>query len=150
MGLVKKKPAKGSIKNRKRKGRGNASGMGGECGRGHKGQKSRSGYSRLMGFEGGQVPLYKRIPKRRGAKNRVINKILYVVLNLGKIDAFFNEGDSVDLEAMKSRGLIGKNEKVKILGEGELTKKITIKAHKISKSAKEKIDNSKSVYEEIK
>ena len=98
------KPNKLAIKKRKRKGRGNASGLGGECGRGHKGQKSRSGYKSRPGFEGGQMPLYKRIPKKRGIQR--VNKLEYQAINLSTLEKVFSEGDTVTPEALYEKGLI--------------------------------------------
>ena len=135
------KPIQGSVKSRKRKGRGNASGCGGESGRGHKGQKSRSGYSAKAGFEGGQNPLYRRIPKKRGISNRF--KREYNVINLNQLDSVFAEGETVDESTLREKRLIRKDRPIKLLGNGEITKKLTIKCHAISKKAQEKIESSK-------
>ena len=132
------KPAKGAVRKRKRKGRGNASGLGGECGRGHKGQKSRSGYKSRPGFEGGQTPLYRRIPKKPGMKN--IFKVDYVSINLAVLDSFFNDGDVVNPETLLEKGIIKSNEVYKILGSGDLNSKVSsITTYKISKSASDKL-----------
>ena len=139
------KPAKGSTSKRKRVGRGNASGFGGECGRGHKGQKSRSGFSRKPGFEGGQNPLYKRIPKKRGFTN--IFKVAYDVINLSDLEQFFNDADEVSLDLIYEKGLAKKGAPVKILGNGQLSKKLKLTAHAVSKSAEAKIAESGSVLE---
>lgn len=139
-------PAKGSTKNRTRLGRGNASGHGGECGRGHKGQKSRSGYSRKAGFEGGQNPLYRRIPKNKGFKNFKF-KVTYAPINLSIIESQFNDDETVDIDSLVEKGIIQENELIKILGNGELKKKLTIKAHKASKSAVEKINKAGATLE---
>jgi large subunit ribosomal protein L15 len=139
-------PATGSTKNRTRLGRGNASGHGGECGRGHKGQKSRSGYSRKAGFEGGQNPLYKRIPKNKGFKNFLF-KIGYAAVNLSVLNELFNEGDTVDVDSLADKGVVQDNERIKILATGELTKKLHIKAHKASKSAEEKLKKAGATLE---
>ena len=149
MGRTELKPAKGSITTRKRKGRGNASGLGGECGRGHKGQKSRSGHSNVTGFEGGQMPLYRRIPKRRGHGNKVPNKTIYKAINLNIIDELFKEGQTVDPKTLHQKGLIKKTDKIKILGTGELTKKLTVKAHKLSKKAEDKLNKAQAIFESI-
>ena len=134
------KPEVGSIKKRTRKGRGNASGFGGECGRGHKGQKSRSGYKSRPGFEGGQMPLYKRIPKKPGWFNRF--SVNYQALNVDMLEKFFDDKAEVTIEALIEKGLIGKNDLVKVLGNGELKKSLTVQAHKFSKSAVEKIEKA--------
>jgi large subunit ribosomal protein L15 len=147
MDIIELNPVKGAVKKKKRKGRGNASGKGGECGRGHKGQKSRSGNAMYTGFEGGQTPLYRRLPKKRGEKNRF--KVLFVAVNLGKINEHFNDNDVVDVGTFKEKGWIKANEKVVILANGELNKKITIKAHRFSKTAEEKINDAKGSFEVI-
>ncbi len=146
MDLSKLKPAKGSVRNRKRVGRGQGSGYGGTSTRGHKGHKSRSGYSRKIGFEGGQMPLIRRIPKF-GFKNR--NRVEYKAINLWLLEKIATEKniDVIDLQVLKEAGVISKNDKVKILGDGELTKKLEVKAHAFSKSAKEAIEklNGKAI-----
>ena len=139
------KPIKGSIKKRKRVGRGNASGFGGECGRGHKGQKSRSGGGVRPGFEGGQMPLYKRLPKVRGIKNPKITH--FEIVNVGEIEKRFKESDTIELKELKEVFGIKEKAKIKVLGEGQLTKKLLIKANKFSKSAIKAIEDSKSTYE---
>ncbi|MDA1352994.1 MAG: 50S ribosomal protein L15 [bacterium] len=139
-------PAAGSTKNRTRVGRGNASGHGGECGRGHKGQKSRSGYSRKAGFEGGQNPLYRRIPKNKGFKNFKF-KVTYTAINLSLIDTLYKDNEIVDLDSLVDKGIVQENELLKILGDGELTKKVTIKANKASKTAVEKIQKAGATLE---
>lgn len=131
-------PAKGSIKKRKRKGRGNASGSGGECGRGHKGQKSRSGFKSKPGFEGGQTPLYRRLPKKNGMPQNP-HRIQYHPINLDTLDGWFEEKEEVNLETLYQKGLIQKKQHVKILGNGKLSKVLNITAHKFSKSAIGKI-----------
>jgi large subunit ribosomal protein L15 len=143
------RPAKGAVQKKTRRARGDGSGLGGEAGRGHKGQQSRSGYSYRSGFEGGQMPLYRRLPKKRGTGNRVF-KVEYSAINLDALETHFQANETVDAEALANRGLMGKSEKYKILGVGELTKKLTIKAHKISKTALEKLSSSSSVFEQIK
>jgi large subunit ribosomal protein L15 len=137
MQLGKLKPQAGSRKNPYRKGRGHASGNGKTAGRGHGGQKSRSGGGTRPLFEGGQLPLFMRIPKR-GFKNR--NKLDIVAINVQLLNVF-NDGDIVDIAALKSKGLISKpRDGVKILGEGELTKKLTVQVHRYSEAARDKIE----------
>jgi large subunit ribosomal protein L15 len=135
------KPAKGSIKSSKRVGRGQGSGKGGTSTRGHNGAQSRSGYSRKIGFEGGQQPLQRRVPKF-GFKNP--NRLDYVVLNLDRITEFAekNKWKEVSYENLLSSGLAGKNDKIKILGKGELSKAMEISAHKFSKKALELIEKA--------
>jgi large subunit ribosomal protein L15 len=125
-----------SHKKKYRVGRGSGSGNGKTCGRGHKGQKSRSGYSRKMGFEGGQMPLIRRIPKR-GFTN--IFKTEYKVVNLDVLDRF-DAGSVINPTVLYEKKIIkGKNSLVKILGNEEITKPLVVEAHKFSKTAKEKI-----------
>ncbi len=138
------KPAEGSVKKRQRKGRGNASGMGTQASRGHKGQKSRSGYSRKAGFEGGQTPLYRRVPKKRGFRNPF--KVPYSVINLDQIEQHFAQGDIVSPQSLHEKGLIENSNRVKVLGNGELKKSVTIEAHRFSESAKQKLDAQKIKY----
>jgi large subunit ribosomal protein L15 len=139
MDLSNLKPAKGSTKSSKRLGRGQGSGRGGTATRGHKGAKSRSGYSQKIGFEGGQMPLHRRVPKW-GFKNR--NRIEYRGINLDVLQKLFeNKNISVvDPEILYANGLISKNDLVKILGRGEITAKLEIKAHAFSDKAKEAIE----------
>ncbi|MFK8114699.1 MAG: 50S ribosomal protein L15 [Rubripirellula sp.] len=130
---------RGITKNRKRKriGRGPGSGHGKTAGRGHKGHKSRSGYSRKPTFQGGAMPMIRRVPKR-GFNNRWALTVFAV--NVGKINDAFDEGAEVTLEAMAEKDLAkGTFDIVKILGDGEITKKLTISGHRFSKSAEEKI-----------
>ena len=133
-------PAPGSVKDAKRKGRGAGSGNGKTAGKGHKGQKARSGGGVRPGFEGGQMPLQRRIPKR-GFNN--IFATNYVAINVGVLNEKFNDGDVVDAAAIKASGII-KNTKdgIKILGEGNLEKKLTVKASAYSESAKQKIEEA--------
>src|SRR5690606_7598515 len=129
-------PVPGAIKQRKRVGRGTGSGMGKTSGRGHKGQNSRSGGGVRPGFEGGQTPLFKRLPKR-GFTN--IHRIEYETVNLEQLNVFI-EGTKVDSKKLIKQGLIKKNAKrIKILGNGKLNKKLTVVAHKFSKSAEKGI-----------
>ena len=133
-------PAEGSVKNRKRIGRGPGSGTGKTAGKGHKGQNARSGGGVRPGFEGGQIPLFRRLPKR-GFSNAMFKKE-YAVINLSDLNRF-NDGDVVTPELLKEMGIIKKQLcGVKVLGNGTLEKKITVKAHKFSESAKEKIETS--------
>ncbi len=130
-------PPKGARKNRKRKGRGVGSGWGKTAGRGNKGQNCRSGGGVRAGFEGGQMPLHRRLPKR-GFTN--IFRTKYSVINIRDLERF-EAGSVIDSEVLKATGLVsGKNALVKILGQGELKKALTIKVDKVSKSAKEKIE----------
>ncbi|AEF16409.1 MULTISPECIES: 50S ribosomal protein L15 [Thermoanaerobacterium] len=132
------KPAEGSRKERKRVGRGIGSGLGKTSGRGHKGQKARSGGNIRPGFEGGQMPLTRRLPKR-GFTN--IFKKEYAIVNLSLLDNF-EDGTVVTPELLIERGIIKKvKDGVKILGSGDLSKKLTVKAHKFSKSAIDKIES---------
>lgn len=141
MKLDELQPAYGSTREAYRKGRGHGSGNGKTAGRGHKGQKARSGGSVRPGFEGGQTPLYRRIPKR-GFNNKRFADV-YAEINVHQLDAFFNDGDVVDLKALEEAGLIRKKfDGLSILGNGELTKKLTVKATRFTKSAAEKIENA--------
>ena len=136
------KPAKGSVKAGKRIGRGEGSGKGGTATRGHKGQKSRSGYSRKIGFEGGQMPLQRRVPKF-GFKN--INRKDYQGVNLDTLQQLVDDGkikDTVSLAILIENGLVGKNDLVKILGRGELKAKLNISVHKFTASAKTAIEKA--------
>lgn len=131
-------PAEGSKKAVKRIGRGAGSGQGKTAGKGHKGAKARSGYSRQAGFEGGQMPLQRRVPKR-GFNN--IFRTEYAVVNLSSLEERFENGAVVDAESLKACGLIKKElDGVKVLGKGEITKALTVKVAAISESAKAKIE----------
>ena len=131
-------PAEGSKKSAKRIGRGTASGQGKTAGKGQKGQKSRSGYSRRPGFEGGQMPLQRRVPKR-GFNNIFATE--YAVVNLSTLNDRFEDGATVDAQSLKDAGVIKKAlDGVKVLGKGEITKAITVKVAAISESAKAKIE----------
>ncbi|MDE6111506.1 MAG: 50S ribosomal protein L15 [Eubacterium sp.] len=131
-------PAEGSKKAVKRIGRGAGSGQGKTAGKGHKGAKARSGYSRQAGFEGGQMPLQRRLPKR-GFNN--IFRTEYAVVNLSSLEERFESGAVVDAESLKACGLIKKElDGVKVLGKGEITKALTVKVAAISESAKAKIE----------
>ena len=141
MDLSNLKPAEGSVKSQgKRIGRGQGSGKGGTATRGHKGAKSRSGYSKKIGFEGGQMPLQRRVPKF-GFTN--INRKEYQGINLDTLQQLVDEKkikDTLDFETLVSLGLAGKNELVKILGRGELKAKLNVSAHKFTASAKAAIE----------
>ncbi|MEM9368464.1 MAG: 50S ribosomal protein L15 [Planctomycetota bacterium] len=130
---------RGITKYRKRKriGRGPGSGHGKTSGRGHKGHKSRSGYSRKPNFQGGAMPMFRRVPKR-GFNNRWA--ITVFAVNVSKLDAGFSDGDTVTLAALAEKNIAkGRFDELKILGDGELTKKLTVQAHRFSKTAEEKI-----------
>ena len=141
MDLSSLKPAKGSVhKDGKRLGRGQGSGKGGTAARGHKGAKSRSGYSKKLGFEGGQMPLQRRIPKY-GFKN--INRKEYVGINLGKLQQMVDKGivkDTVDMDLLVANRLVKRSDLVKILGDGELKAKLKVSVHKFTASAKAAIE----------
>ena len=137
MGLHNLKPAKGSVKNRKRVGRGPGSGLGKTAGRGEKGQKSRSGYSRKPGFEGGQMPLHRRIPKR-GFTNSPFRKE-FACVNLGRLEVF-EAGTIVTPELLMRQGIVRKlRDGLKVLADGQLTKALTVHAHRFSGKAQERI-----------
>ena len=138
MQLHELKPAEGSKRDVKRIGRGPASGQGKTAGKGHKGQKARSGYSQRFGFEGDQMPLQRRIPKR-GFNNIFAKEI--VTVNVSDLEKKFNDGDVVDAAALIAAGLIKKEKDgVKVLGNGDLSKKLTVKVNAYSGAAKEKIE----------
>ena len=134
-------PQKGSIKSKKKRiGRGQGSGKGGTATRGHKGAKSRSGYSRKLGFEGGQMPLQRRIPKF-GFKN--INRVEYQPVNLDALQSLVDnkkvKKKTIDINTLIENRLVGKNDLVKILGRGDLSASIKVEAHKFSETAKKAI-----------
>lgn len=132
-------PAPGSRQKRKRVGRGVGSGHGSTSGRGNNGQNSRAGGGKGPGFEGGQNPLHMRLPKLPGFTNR--NRVEYAVVNVSRLDLVFAEGDTVDAEALVAKGVIKSiTEQVKVLGDGDLTKKLTVKVDKVSGSARTKIE----------
>jgi large subunit ribosomal protein L15 len=132
-------PAPGSTKKRKRVGRGNGSGHGSTAGRGDKGQNSRAGGGKGPGFEGGQNPLHMRLPKLPGFKNRF--RVESAIVNIGRLEELFSKGDVVDVDALFAKGAIkSKTQPVKVLGDGELTKKLTIKVDKVSGPARTKIE----------
>lgn len=133
------KPAEGSVKNRKRIGRGTGSGRGGTSTRGHKGAKSRSGYSSKLGFEGGQMPLQRRVPKF-GFKS--LNKVVYKPINLNTLQEIAEKFsvEAVSIETLVDHGYVSKKDIVKVLGRGELPSKLNVSAHYFSASAVEAIE----------
>ena len=136
MSLHDLKPARGSVRDKKRVGRGPGSGLGKTSGRGEKGQKSRSGFARKPGFEGGQMPLHRRIPKR-GFHNRFRKE--YAEVNLGRLERF-EAGSIVTPETLAKHGIVRRSlDGVKILAKGDLTKALTVRAHKFSAKAQERI-----------
>ncbi len=138
MNLSNLKPAEGSVKSRKRIGRGAGSGLGGTSTRGNKGAKARSGYKKKIGFEGGQMPIQRRMPKY-GFKN--INHIEYKAINLSTLEALAQAKslNKIDFETLVKAGLVSKNQLVKILGNGSITVAVEVSAHAFSKSAEEAI-----------
>ena len=140
-------PTKGSTHKKKRVGRGPGSGLGKTAGRGHKGQKSRSGYSQKIGFEGGQMPLQRRLPKR-GFTN--IFKKKWIEVSLAKLEESFNAGDEITPEVLHEKGLIKKaKHDLVILGTGDISKALKISAHRFTKTAREKIENAGGSITEI-
>lgn len=141
MDLSNLKPAAGSTKSNKRIGRGQGSGHGGTSTRGHKGAQARSGYSRKIGFEGGQMPIYRRLPKF-GFRN--INRVEYQSVNLDVIQllASSNNLEVIDMDVFIKSGIASKNDRIKILGRGELTVKVEVKAHAFSASAAKAIESN--------
>ena len=142
------KPNEGSVRNRKRIGRGQGSGRGGTSTKGHKGAKSRSGYKSKPGFEGGQMPLQRRVPKF-GFTN--YNRVEYKPVNLEAIQALADKtGEStITLELLLQNGIVGKKDLVKVLGRGELTAKVDVSAHKFSSSAKAAIEGAGGTVTEL-
>ena len=135
------KPNPGAKHRRKRLGSGESSGLGKTCGRGHKGQKSRSGGGPRSTFEGGQMPLYRRLPKR-GFNNARFKKI-YAVVNVGLLEDSFDEGSLINDQSLREQGIVkGKYDGIKILGIGEVSKKFKLSVNKVSDSAKEKIEKA--------
>ena len=140
IGLNNLRPAEGSTHKKKRVGRGPGSGLGKTAGRGNKGQKSRSGYSSKVGFEGGQMPLQRRLPKR-GFTN--IFKKQWIEVTLATLDRSFEAGEGVTPDLMHERGVIAKGKRdVVVLGTGEITKALTVSAHRFTRSAREKIERA--------
>lgn len=131
------RPAEGATKNKKRVGRGRSSGHGKTSTRGHNGEGQRSGCSRKVGFEGGQMPGYRKIPKLKGFP--VITNIVYAEINISKIAEMAET--EIDLDLLKQKGMFGKKyDELRVLGNGEISKKVTVKARHFTKSAKEKIE----------
>ena len=141
MNLSTLKPAEGSVKKNKRLGRGAGSGRGGTSTRGHKGAQSRSGYSAKKGFEGGQMPLQRRLPKF-GFKNN--KKVYYKAVNLDTLETLVakTKSDALSIQVLIDNGIIGKNDKVKVLGRGELKAKVNVEAHSFSASATQAIEKT--------
>jgi large subunit ribosomal protein L15 len=147
LGLNNLRPAKGSTHKKKRIGRGPGSGTGKTAGKGHKGQKSRSGYSKKIGFEGGQMPLQRRLPKR-GFTN--IFKKQWLEVSLAKLEENFSADEEITPEILHQRGLIKKaKHDLVILGNGDISKVFRISAHRFTKTAKEKIENAGGVVTQI-
>ena len=144
MNLSNLKPAEGSIKHSKRIGRGAGSGKGGTSTRGNKGAKARSGYHQKVGFEGGQMPLYRRVPKF-GFKN--INRVEYVGINIDTLNALAEAKNITDfnIDVLKENGLISGKDRIKILGRGELVKAVNVTAHAFSATAKKAIEDKGGV-----
>jgi large subunit ribosomal protein L15 len=142
------KPAEGSVHREKRLGRGQGSGHGGTSTRGHKGAQSRSGYSKKVGFEGGQMPLQRRLPKF-GFKN--INRKEFKGVNIGTLQMLAEKKNLtvIDVETLINAGLVRKHDKVKILGNGTLTAKLDVKAHAFSESAVKAIENLQGTVEKL-
>lgn len=140
MKLHELKPNEGSVQTRKRVGRGPGSGLGKTSGKGHKGQNARSGGGVRPGFEGGQLPLFRRLPKR--GFNNYEFRTEYAIVNVGDLNDF-KDGSVIELSNLKESGLVKKEKDgIKILGNGELTKKLTVKANKFSSTARIKIENA--------
>jgi len=141
MNLSTLKPAKGSVKKRKRIGRGQGSGRGGTSTRGHKGAQSRSGYSLQKGFEGGQMPLQRRVPKS-GFKNP--NRVEYKAINLDTLQVLIDKTSAAEVnpELLKKNGLMASRDLIKILGRGKISAKVEIKAHAFSASAKTAVEKA--------
>ena len=147
MKLNELRPAEGSAKASFRKGRGPGSGNGKTAGKGHKGQNARSGGGVRPGFEGGQLPLYRKLPKR-GFHNKFAT--VYVTINVGALEHKFQDGDTVNLETLLAKKIIRKScDGLKVLGDGELTKKLTVQATVFSAAAKEKITAAGGQAEEV-
>ena len=146
MALINLRPPKGMKHSKKRIGRGQGSGNGKTAGRGEKGQKSRAGFSRMRGFEGGQMPLHRRLPKR-GFTN--IFKKIHAVVNLSDLERFDN-GATIDEGALRQAGLVkGRNDGIKVLGTGKLSKKLTVHATKFSETARKQIEAAGGTCQEI-
>lgn len=141
------RPAEGSRKNRKRVGRGNSAGGGTTAGRGTKGQLSRAGGGKGAGFEGGTMPLAMRLPKLGGFKNH--SRVEYAPVNVSRLEALFEDGELVDTDSLMAKGVIKHDYiPVKVLGDGELSKRLTVRVDKVSASAKAKIEAAGGSVEE--
>ena len=141
MNLHDLQPNPGAKHRRKRLGCGESSGLGKTSGKGHKGQKARSGGGVRPGFEGGQMPLHRRLPKR--GFNNIQFRDSFAILNVSQLDSHFEDGAAVNEETLREAGLVrGQFDKIKVLGQGELSKKLTVKVDKLSASAKEKIEKA--------
>ncbi len=135
------KPNPGSKHRRKRLGSGESSGLGKTCGKGHKGQKSRSGATIRPGFEGGQMPLHRRLPKKGFSNAAFARKVAAV--NVARLESVFADGDTVDAESLAAKGLVkGRYDAIKILGNGTLTRKLTVNVDEISAGARAKIEQA--------
>lgn len=141
------KPAEGATHRKRRVGRGISAGQGKTAGRGTKGQRSRTGRGIKPYFEGGQLPLVRRLPHTRGFTN--LSRVEYAPINLDVLDAKFNAGDQVTPDALAAKGLVKLDARVKVLGRGQVTKAFTVKAHAFSDSAKEKIAQAGGNVEEL-
>ena len=138
----------GPRRRKRRVGRGESSGVGKTSGRGHKGAKSRSGWGGMLAHEGGQMPLARRLPKR--GFNNIRFRTEYAILNVQDLEEYFDETEEVTLEAAKAKGITKKRENLlKILGKGEIKKKLTVKAHKFSATAREKLESAGGTVVEI-
>ena len=141
MNLHTMKPNKGATHKIKRLGKGESSGQGKTSGKGHKGQKARSGSGVRVGFEGGQMPIHRRLPKRGFNNVRFADKV--VVVNTAHLQKFFEEGDTVNEESLRAKGLVkGAFDQIKVLSNGNLSKKLTVSVDALSTSAKEKIEKA--------
>jgi large subunit ribosomal protein L15 len=132
------RPVEGAVRERKRKGRGRAAGQGKTAGRGTKGYKAR--HTPKLGFEGGQMPLQRRVPKLRGFTNP--NRTEFAVVNVSDLARVFDAGSDVTVEALRERGLVRKNRPVKVLGRGDLDRALTVRAHAVSGTARQKIEQA--------
>ncbi len=137
-------PAPGSTRERKRLGRGKGSGYGKTSGKGHKGARSRSGFKTSMGYEGGQMPIQRRLPRLKGearGRHTVARPTVYAPINLGELEGI--SGDTIGIDELREAGLIRKKEGlIKILGDGEIGRSVTVRAHAFSRSAREKIESA--------
>ena len=141
------KPRKGAKHRKKRLGNGESSGLGKTCGKGHKGQKSRAGCGIRPGFEGGQMPLFRRLPKR--GFNNIQFSTRYETVNVYQLEAAFEDGSVVDEAALRQIGLVNRTMSgIKVLGDGELSKKLTVRVDKVSASAREKIEKAGGAVED--